>query len=100
MKTDTRETNTGSKERHGREEEGNRGKGAASLLLTRPRRGQARKPRQRRDFQRDILPSIASLSRHEVTVDLQTIGGLMRASGRPWQMAVSRRRSKRIKSSS
>ncbi|KAK9139347.1 hypothetical protein Scep_009028 [Stephania cephalantha] len=65
------------------------------LLPTRRRRGQARRGRQRRDFQRDILPSIASLSRHEVTEDLQTIGGLMRATGQPWQTALERRNAAR-----
>ncbi|XP_072987678.1 uncharacterized protein [Typha latifolia] len=65
--------------------------GAASLLLGRPRRGQARRRRQRRDFQKDILPGLASLSRHEVSEDLQTIGGLMKASGSSWQTSVTRR---------
>ncbi|CAL9078081.1 unnamed protein product [Musa acuminata var. zebrina] len=59
--------------------------GAASLLFTRARRGQARKRRQRRDFQKDILPGLASLSRHEITEDLQTIGGMMKLSGMHWQ---------------
>ncbi|XP_038983441.1 uncharacterized protein LOC103705318 isoform X2 [Phoenix dactylifera] len=65
--------------------------GTASLLLTRPRRGQARKRRQRRDFQKDILPGLASLSRHEVAEDLQIFGSLMRASGEPWQTGSARR---------
>ncbi|KAL7240637.1 hypothetical protein ACSBR2_006316 [Camellia fascicularis] len=60
-------------------------------LPNRPRRGQARRGRQRRDFQRDILPGLASLSRHEVTEDLQTFGGLMRATGHPWQSGLTRR---------
>nr|KYP65789.1 hypothetical protein KK1_012055 [Cajanus cajan] len=51
-----------------------------TLLPTRTRKGPARRGRQRRDFQRDILPGLASLSRHEVTEDLQTFGGLMRAT--------------------
>nr|XP_010936384.1 uncharacterized protein LOC105056020 [Elaeis guineensis]XP_010936385.1 uncharacterized protein LOC105056020 [Elaeis guineensis]XP_019709918.1 uncharacterized protein LOC105056020 [Elaeis guineensis] len=63
----------------------------ASLLLTRPRRGQARKRRQRRDFQKDILPGLASLSRHEVAEDIQIFGSLMRASGQPWQAGSARR---------
>ncbi|KAE9605554.1 hypothetical protein Lal_00024940 [Lupinus albus] len=50
-------------------------------LPTRTRRGAARRGRQRRDFQRDILPGLASLSRYEVTEDLQTFGGLMKATG-------------------
>ncbi|EPS69401.1 hypothetical protein M569_05365, partial [Genlisea aurea] len=48
------------------------------------RRGQTRRGRQRRDFQRDILPGLASLSRHEVSEDLQIFGGLMRAMGHSW----------------
>ncbi|XP_010923571.1 uncharacterized protein [Elaeis guineensis] len=65
--------------------------GAASLLLTRPRRGHARRRRQKRDFQNDILPGLASLSRHEVAEDLQTIGGLMKASGKSWKTGLTRR---------
>ncbi|KAK9107389.1 hypothetical protein Syun_023400 [Stephania yunnanensis] len=68
---------------------------ASPSLPTRRRRGQARRGRQRKDFQRDVLPSIASLSRHEVTEDLQTIGGLMRATGHPWQTALERRNAAR-----
>ncbi|XP_038989996.1 uncharacterized protein LOC103707454 [Phoenix dactylifera] len=64
--------------------------GTAPLLLTRSRRGQARKRRQRKDFQKDILPGLASLSRHEVAEDLQILGGLMRASGKPWQTCSAR----------
>lgn len=62
-----------------------------NALLTRPRRGQARRGRQRRDFQRDILPGLTSLSRHEVTEDLQTFGGLMRAMGHSWNLGSMRR---------
>ncbi|KAG1366819.1 hypothetical protein COCNU_13G006090 [Cocos nucifera] len=64
--------------------------GTSPLLLTRPRRGQARKRRQRKDFQKDILPGLASLSRPEVAQDLQILGGLMRASGKPWQTGSAR----------
>lgn len=63
---------------------------AASLLFTRPRRGHARRRRQK-DFQKDILPGLVSLSRHEVIEDLQTIGAMMRAAGMPWPMGLSRR---------
>ncbi|CAL9093640.1 unnamed protein product [Musa textilis] len=74
------------------EHEGKQDIGAASLLFAKPRRGQSRKRRQRRrDFQKDILPGLASLSRHEVTEDLQTIGGMMKASGWPWQTGLTRR---------
>ncbi|KAL3654281.1 hypothetical protein CASFOL_003962 [Castilleja foliolosa] len=57
----------------------------------RPRRGQSRRGRQRRDFQRDILPGLVSLSRHEVTEDIQTFGGLMRATGHHWVSGSTRR---------
>ncbi|XP_058081357.1 uncharacterized protein LOC131229416 [Magnolia sinica] len=60
-------------------------------LPTRPRRRQARRGRQRNDFQKDILPGLVSLSRHEVTEDLQMIGGLMRASGCSWPIGLARR---------
>ncbi|XP_070016188.1 uncharacterized protein [Nicotiana sylvestris] len=65
--------------------------GGTSSLTTRPRRGQARRGRQRRDFQRDILPGLVSLSRHEVTEDIQTFGGLMRATGHTWNSGLTRR---------
>ncbi|KAG6505797.1 hypothetical protein ZIOFF_038162 [Zingiber officinale] len=65
--------------------------GAASMLFTKPRRGQARKRRQKRDFQKDILPGLASLSRHEVTEDLQNIGRMVKASGKPWKTGITRR---------
>lgn len=60
-------------------------------LRNRSRRGPARRGRQRRDFQRDILPGLSSLARHEVTEDLQTFGGLMRATGHPWKSGLTRR---------
>ncbi|KAF2301900.1 hypothetical protein GH714_030257 [Hevea brasiliensis] len=66
-----------------------------TLLPTRTRKGHARRGRQRRDFQRDILPGLASLSRHEVTEDLQTFGGLMRATGHPWHSGLTRRNTTR-----
>ncbi|CAN1152739.1 hypothetical protein LINPERHAP1_LOCUS20217 [Linum perenne] len=65
--------------------------GTSSMAPTRTRRGNARRGRQRRDFQRDILPGLGSLSRHEVTEDLQTFGGLMRATGHAWQSRNSTR---------
>jgi Plant protein of unknown function (DUF863) len=65
--------------------------GYTSLLFSRGRRGPARKRRQRRDFQRDVLPTIASLSRVEVTEDLQMIGGLMRACGQEFDLSLTRR---------
>lgn len=39
--------------------------------------GRTNRGRQRKDFQSEILPSVASLSRYEVTEDLQTIGSLV-----------------------
>ncbi|KDP41264.1 hypothetical protein JCGZ_15671 [Jatropha curcas] len=66
-----------------------------TLLPTRTRKGQARRGRQRRDFQRDILPGLASLSRHEVTEDLQAFGELMRAKGHFWHSGLTRRNSTR-----
>ncbi|KAJ8760943.1 hypothetical protein K2173_021981 [Erythroxylum novogranatense] len=62
---------------------------------TRNRKGQARRGRQRRDFQRDILPSLASLSRHEVTEDIQIFGWLMKATGHQWHSGLMRRNSTR-----
>ncbi|KAI3696352.1 hypothetical protein L1987_79366 [Smallanthus sonchifolius] len=58
---------------------------------TRLKRGQTRRGRPRRDFQRDILPGLVSLSRHEVTEDLQIFGGLMRATGHSWNVGLTRR---------
>ncbi|XP_022983979.1 uncharacterized protein LOC111482435 [Cucurbita maxima] len=66
-----------------------------NLLQNRSRKGQTRRGRQRRDFQKDILPGLSSLSRHEVTEDLQTFGGLMRATGHSWHSGVTRRNSTR-----
>ncbi|KAF3437590.1 hypothetical protein FNV43_RR20346 [Rhamnella rubrinervis] len=54
---------------------------ATSAPPSQPRKGRTRRGRQRKDFQSEILPSLASLSRYEVTEDLQTIGGLMEAAG-------------------
>lgn len=61
------------------------------VLTSRVRKGQARRGRPRRDFQRDILPGLASLSRHEVTEDLQKFGGLMKATGHVWNSGLTRR---------
>ncbi|XP_027345024.1 uncharacterized protein LOC113857394 [Abrus precatorius] len=71
------------------------GETGTTSLPTRTRRGPARRGRQRRDFQRDILPGLTSLSRHEVTEDLQTFGGLMRATGHAWHTGLNRRNSSR-----
>lgn len=63
----------------------------ARPLQTRTRRGHARRGRQWRDFQRDVLPGLASLSRHETTEDLQIFGGMMRATGHTWNSGLTRR---------
>ncbi|KAK4785188.1 hypothetical protein SAY86_001877 [Trapa natans] len=68
---------------------------ATSVANRRPQR----KGRQRRDFQRDILPGLASLSRHEVMEDMQTFGGLMRATGHTWNCGTARHGSARNGSS-
>ncbi|KAJ4889905.1 hypothetical protein Rs2_29653 [Raphanus sativus] len=57
---------------------------SAVVTSQRPRRGNARKGKQRRDFQRDTLPGLVSLSKHEVTEDIQLFDGLMRAAGSSW----------------
>ncbi|KAK4753558.1 hypothetical protein SAY87_001662 [Trapa incisa] len=49
-----------------------------------------RRGRQKRDFQRDILPGLISLSRHEVMEDMQTFCGIMRATGHTWNCAPTR----------
>ncbi|KAM1187580.1 hypothetical protein ACFX2J_023487 [Malus domestica] len=64
-----------------------------ATLSKRPRRGQSRRGRQRKDFQRDVLPGLASLSKNEVIDDLQIIEGLIRESGGSWQSSLSKRNS-------
>ncbi|XP_059648801.1 uncharacterized protein LOC132294818 [Cornus florida] len=66
-----------------------------AISVNRSQKGPGRRGRQRRDFRKDILPGLASLSRHEVTEDLQTFGGLMRATGHPWNLGLTRRSSSR-----
>ncbi|KAI3729231.1 hypothetical protein L6452_17884 [Arctium lappa] len=66
-------------------------------LTSRPRRGQARRGRPRRDFQRDILPGMASLLRHEITEDLQVFGGLMKATGHSWNLGSTRKNGKKLR---
>ncbi|KAJ4879297.1 hypothetical protein Rs2_36351 [Raphanus sativus] len=57
----------------------------AAAAHQRPRRGNARKGKQRRDFQRDILPGLVSLTKHEVTEDIHLFDGFMRAAtGSSW----------------
>ncbi|KAK7411376.1 hypothetical protein VNO78_02809 [Psophocarpus tetragonolobus] len=51
-----------------------------STSPTQPRKCRTNRRRRGNDFQSEILPSLASLSRYEVTEDLQTIGGLLEAA--------------------
>ncbi|XP_062116631.1 uncharacterized protein LOC133830629 [Humulus lupulus] len=62
----------------------------SSSSPTQRRKGRTRRGRQRKDFQREILPNLASLSRYEVTEDLQIIGGLMEAAGTHWETGSMR----------
>lgn len=64
----------------------------ATTLPKRPRRGQARRGRQRKDFQRDVLPGLISLSRYEVNKDILAFEELFKASGSSWQSSVSHRK--------
>ncbi|XP_019195581.1 PREDICTED: uncharacterized protein LOC109189230 isoform X2 [Ipomoea nil] len=64
----------------------------AATTPKRPRRGQARRGRQRRDFQRDVLPSLVSLSRHEVSEDILTFEELLKTTGSSWQSRMSQRK--------
>ncbi|XP_060191845.1 uncharacterized protein LOC132621545 [Lycium barbarum] len=64
----------------------------ATSLSKRPRRGQARRGRQRKDFQRDVLPGLISLSRYEVNKDILAFEELFKASGLSWQSSLSHRK--------
>ncbi|KAI3452258.1 hypothetical protein Pfo_008923 [Paulownia fortunei] len=66
-----------------------------ATLSKRPRRGQSRRGRQRKDFQRDTLPGLVTLSRLEVTEDLQAFEELLKAEGSTWQLGLSQRSSMR-----
>ena len=56
------------------------------------RRGGGRRGRQqRKDFQRDVLPSLSSLSRYEIIEDIHTIEELFKAAGSTWQSNFSQR---------
>lgn len=62
-------------------------------LLMKPKRGgQQRKRRQKRDFQKDILPSISSLCRPEIIEDIQLLEGLVQTTGGSWESSLTRRR--------
>ncbi|KAI7741423.1 hypothetical protein M8C21_000883 [Ambrosia artemisiifolia] len=49
------------------------------------RKGQGKRGRPRKDFQRDVLPGIVSLSRREVTEDLQIFEEAFNGIGVSWQ---------------
>lgn len=63
---------------------------SAVLLKNQPKRGRTRRGRQQKDFQSEILPSLATLSRYAVTEDLQMLGGLMEAAGAQWESGSRR----------
>ncbi|KAK8659114.1 hypothetical protein V6N13_029326 [Hibiscus sabdariffa] len=63
---------------------------SAIHLKTRSKRGRTRRGRHQKDFQTEILPSVACLSRYEVTEDLQMIGGLVKAAGAHHESGSSR----------
>ncbi|KAK9748102.1 hypothetical protein RND81_02G036300 [Saponaria officinalis] len=54
------------------------------------KKGRTRRPKIKKDFQREVLPSLASLSRYEVSEDMQMIEGLMEAAGTPWHLRTRR----------
>ncbi|XP_071706607.1 uncharacterized protein [Rutidosis leptorrhynchoides] len=57
-----------------------------SLLRKRvTRKGQGKRGRQRKDFQRDVLPGIVSLSRREVSEDFLTFEEAFSCIGLSWQ---------------
>lgn len=60
------------------------------LMPCQTRRGRTRRSK-RKDFKKEVLPSLASLSKYEVTEDIQMIEGLMEAAGTPWQLSRTRR---------
>ncbi|XP_076926991.1 uncharacterized protein LOC143590374 isoform X2 [Bidens hawaiensis] len=56
------------------------------------RKAQGRRGRQGKDFQKDILPSMVSLSRREVTEDLQVFEEALSATGVRWQSTCGKRK--------
>ncbi|XWS51182.1 hypothetical protein CRYUN_Cryun12cG0155300 [Craigia yunnanensis] len=64
---------------------------SAIFSTNQPKRGRTRRGKQqRKDFQSEILPILASFSGYEVTEDLQKIGGLKEAAGAQWESGSSR----------
>ncbi|MED6206045.1 hypothetical protein PIB30_023261 [Stylosanthes scabra] len=68
---------------------------SGSTLPTQTKKGRPNRGRWRKDFQSQILPSLASLSRYEVTEDLQIIGGLV-AAGNPSETGSLRSAGKNV----
>ncbi|XP_021733913.1 uncharacterized protein LOC110700652 [Chenopodium quinoa] len=62
----------------------------STVLPCQTRRGRTKRSK-RKDFQREVLPSLVSLSRYEVTEDIMMIEGLMEAAGTPWSLSKTRR---------
>ncbi|GMJ05784.1 hypothetical protein HRI_004247600 [Hibiscus trionum] len=65
-------------------------KSSAIYSTNRSKRGRTRRGRHHQEFQSEILPSVACLSRYEVTEDLQMIGGLVKAAGAHHESGSSR----------
>ncbi|XP_024978328.1 uncharacterized protein LOC112515654 [Cynara cardunculus var. scolymus] len=74
------------------EEEKEKEEETGSFSKRTPRKGQGRRGRQRKDFQKDILPNIITLSRREVTEDLQTFEEAFSSIGVSWQSSLSKRK--------
>jgi hypothetical protein len=70
------------------EQEAEKTPSAINPILRQSKRG---KRKRDRDFQKEIIPSISSLSRQEITEDMQIIGGLMRSAGDAWHTGSTRR---------
>ncbi|CAN4079421.1 unnamed protein product [Withania somnifera] len=54
--------------------------------------GKQERGRQRKDFQRDVLPGLISLSRYEVNKDILAFEEMFKASGSSWQSSLSHRK--------
>ncbi|GJR58154.1 tetratricopeptide-like helical domain-containing protein [Tanacetum coccineum] len=67
----------------------------SSLSKRTPRKNQGKRGRQKRDFQKDVLPSMVSLSRREVTEDLQIFEEAFSSTGVSWQSSTSKRKAAR-----
>lgn len=63
-----------------------------SVLKRTPRKTQGKRGRPKKDFQKDILPNIVSLSRREVTEDLQIFEDAFSGTGVFWQSSLSKKK--------